>query len=147
MHRPAAVEASPSPEKRGECAHTASRPSSAAARAPVSRSAKSALDKVRVLFKLHNHLLQQTIFECTAALNSMRDGPMGHSFGCGDVSCVDCHQRHVVREFSALFCVVWLSSRRGVRSCGGHRGLGSRLGLLGLFVFRFLLSGFDSMHK
>ena len=36
MHRPAAVEAAPSPEKGGECAHTASRPYSAAAMAPVS---------------------------------------------------------------------------------------------------------------
>ena len=35
MHRPAAIEAAPSPEKRGECSHTASRPYSAAARAPV----------------------------------------------------------------------------------------------------------------
>ena len=31
---------------------------------------------------------------------------MGHGFGCGDGSCVDWHQRHVVRMFSALFCVV-----------------------------------------
>ena len=42
-----------------------------------------------------------------------------------------------------LLSVVWLSSLRGIRSCGGRRGLGSRLGLLGLFVFRFLLLGFD----
>ena len=39
-----------------------------------------------------------------------------------------------------LFSVVWLSSLRGIRSCGGSHGLGSRLGLLGLFVFRFLLA-------
>ena len=32
-----------------------------------------------------------------------------------------------------LLSVLWLSSLRGVRSCGRHRGLGSRLGLLGLF--------------
>ena len=37
-----------------------------------------------------------------------------------------------------LLSVVWLSSLRGIRSCGGRHGLGSRLGLLGLFVFRFL---------
>ena len=36
MQRPAAIEAAPSPEKRGECSHTASRPYSAAARRPVS---------------------------------------------------------------------------------------------------------------
>ena len=27
---------------------------------------------------------------------------MGHGFGCGDGSCIDLHQRHVVRVFSAL---------------------------------------------
>ena len=37
-----------------------------------------------------------------------------------------------------LLYVVWLSSLRGIRSCGGRHRLGSRLGLLGLFVFRFL---------
>ena len=42
-----------------------------------------------------------------------------------------------------LLSVVWLSSLRGVRSCSGRHGLGSRLGLLGLFVFSFLLPGFD----
>ena len=42
-----------------------------------------------------------------------------------------------------MLSVLWLSSLRGVRSCGGHYGLGSRFGLLGLFAFRFLLLGFD----
>ena len=42
-----------------------------------------------------------------------------------------------------LLSVVWLSSLRGIRSCGGRHGLGPRSGLLGLFVFRFLLLGFD----
>ena len=42
-----------------------------------------------------------------------------------------------------LLSVVWLFSLRGIRSCGGRLGLGSRLDLLGLFVFRFLLLGFD----
>ena len=64
---------------------------------------------------------------------------MGHEFDRCDGSCVDWHQRHVVR----LFCsVLWLSSLRGFRSCGGHHGLGSRLDLLGLLVFSFLLLGF-----
>ena len=35
-HPPAAVEVTPSPEKRVECAHTTGRPYPAAARAPVS---------------------------------------------------------------------------------------------------------------
>ena len=55
----------------------------------------------RVLFKQH-HTLQQTIFEGAAALNSTRDGHMGHGFGCGDGSCIDWHQRHVVRVLLAL---------------------------------------------
>ena len=33
--------------------------------------------------------------ECTAAVNSMRERPMGHGFGCVDGSCSDRHQRHV----------------------------------------------------
>ena len=41
-------------------------------------------------------------FRRTAALNSMRDGSMGHGFGCGDGSCFDWHQRHVVIESYAL---------------------------------------------
>ena len=41
-----------------------------------------------------------------------------------------------------LLSVVWLPSLRGVRNCGGRHGLDSRVGLLGLFVFRFLFSGF-----
>ena len=42
-----------------------------------------------------------------------------------------------------LLSVIWLSSLRGIRSCGGRHGFGSRLGLLPLFVFTFLLLGFD----
>ena len=36
-----------------------------------------------------------------------------------------------------LLPVVCLSSLRGVRSCGGRHGAGSRLGLLELFVVGF----------
>ena len=46
-----------------------------------------------------------------------------------------------------LLSVLWLSSLRGIRSCGGRHGLGFRLGLLGLFVFRFLLLGFKKKLK
>ena len=44
-----------------------------------------------------------------------------------------------------LLSVVWLSSLQDIRSSGGSHGLGSHLGLLGLFAFRFLLLGFDQM--
>ena len=39
----------------------------------------------------------------------MRDGPMGHRFGCGDGSCIDWYRRHGVRVFSALSsgCLVY----------------------------------------
>ena len=47
-------------------------------------------------------LLPIFVFECTAALNSIRDGPMGHGLGCGDESCIDWRQRHNFRVFSAL---------------------------------------------
>ena len=59
------------------------------------------MNKVRVLFKQHHHLLQHTTFECTAPLNSMRD--------CGDGVCIDWYQRHVVRAFSPL-CRLTVSS-------------------------------------
>ena len=72
-------------------------------------SPKSAVDEVWVISKQHHHLLQQTIFEYTAPLNSMRDVPMGHGFDCGDGSYIDWHQRHVVHVFSALSsgCLVY----------------------------------------
>ena len=74
--------------------------------------------------------------------NTQRDERRPHEprltrFGCGDGSRIGWRQRHVVLVFFFL-SVLWLSSLRRVRSCGGHHGLGSRLGLHGLFVFRFL---------
>ena len=45
-------------------------------------------------------LLQQTSFDCTAALSSIRDGPMGHGLGCGDRNFLVWYQRHVVGVFS-----------------------------------------------
>ena len=69
---------------------------------------------------------------------------MGHGFGCGDGSCIDWHQRHVISGMLFVYFlifVLWLSSLRGVCSCGRRHGLGSCLGLLGLFDFSFLLLG------
>ena len=43
-----------------------------------------------------------------------------------------------------LLFFVWLSSLRGICSCGGRHGLVSRLGLLGLFVFSFFLLGLNA---
>ena len=66
------------------------------------------MDKVRVISKQH-HLLHQATLEYTAALNSMRDGPMGHGFDCGDGRCTGWHQRPFVRVFCALSsgCLVY----------------------------------------
>ena len=134
MHCPAAVEAAPNPEKRGEYAHTPSGPYSAAARAPLSRTARSALDKVRVLFKQHHHLLQQTSFLMYSSTQLYEGPPHGPRVWLRGWKL---YWLALAACFSRIFCS--LSSGclvRGVRGCGGHR-LGSHLGLLGLFVFRF----------
>ena len=59
---------------------------------------------------------------------------MGHGFGCGDKSCFDWNQQHVVIELSALCSLSYL---RGVRICGGQRGLGSRFGACFQLAVRF----------
>ena len=96
------------------------------------------MEKVRVLF-LHHHLLQQTVLECTAALNSMRDGP----WATGLAAVMEAVLTGISGMLFVYFplSVLWLSILRGVRCCGGHHGLGSRLGLPGLFVFSLLLLG------
>ena len=48
-------------------------------------------------------------------------------------ACIHCHQRLLFVYF--LFSVLWLSTLRGGRSCGGRHGLDSRLVLLGLLHF------------
>ena len=67
MHRPAAVEAAPSPEKEGSVPtpltdHTLPLQSAGILKREICAA------PVRVLFRQRHHLLQQTIFECTAAL-------------------------------------------------------------------------------
>ena len=54
------------------------------------------------MFKQHYHLLRQTIYECPAVLNSIRDGPIGHGVGGGDGSCIDWRPRLVDVVFPAL---------------------------------------------
>ena len=92
MHRPSAIEAASSSEKRGGCSHTASRPYILCCYkgAGILKTEICAGQSAgRVLFKQQHHFLQQQpIFECTAAINSIRDGPMGDGFGCGDESCI-----------------------------------------------------------
>lgn len=90
-----------------ESAHTTSRSYPTAARAPVLWSAKSGLDRVRVLAKKHHQLLQETIFFAVQQ-QSGRPGTGYNSFGCGDGSCVDWRQRRVV-HISFLFsgCLVY----------------------------------------
>ena len=66
---------------------------------------------------------------------------MGQGFGCGDGAVLTCISGKSLMYFQ--LSVDWLSILPGVRSCGGHHGFFSRLGLLGPFVFRFSLLGFD----
>ena len=80
-------------------------------------------------FQTASHLLQQTIFEYTAALNSMRDGPMGHGLAAV-MGAVLTGIRGMLFVYFLLY-VLWLSSLRSVRSCGGRHGPGSRLACLG----------------
>ena len=60
---------------------------------------------------------------------------MGHGFGLTGISSM--------LFVLFLLSVLWLSSLRGVRSCGGRLGLGFRLRLLRLFVCRpFIMQDF-----
>ena len=57
------------------------------------------------------------------SINSMRDGPMGHGFGCGDGSCIVTGIRGMSFVYS-LLSVLWLSSLWGARfSLGPVRAL------------------------
>ena len=136
MHRPAAIEAAPSPEKRGECSHTTSRPYSAVARAPRPCSARSAPDKVRVLFKNSTTTCYNRRF-LKVQQHSIRRVTAPWAIGSSEVMEAALTGISGMLFVCFLLSVVWVSSLRGIRSCGGRHGLGSRLGLLGLFVFRF----------
>jgi len=108
MHRPAAVEAALSTERRGECSHTTSQPYSAAARAPVYPEARELRwTRKGVVFQQHYRLL--------LAFTGVRG----------------------VLPVCFLLSDVWLSSLPGVGSCGGRHSPGSRSGLLVLFVSGF----------
>ena len=102
MHRPATVEAAPSTENE------ASVPTRLADHILLLQRRRYILNRElcagqsRGVFKQHYHMLQQTIFGCTAVLNSIRGGPMGHGGGCGDGSCIDWRPRRLVRVFPAL---------------------------------------------
>ena len=49
---------------------------------------------------------------------------MGHGFGCAMEAVLTGISGMLALNF--LLSVLWLSCLRGVRSCGGHRSLGSR---------------------
>ena len=139
MHHPAAIEAEPSPEKRGErlwlADHIllpqgrryspkreiyAGQSTSAVQTAPFTRYNRRFLNA-------HQHSIRRgTAPWATGATEVMEAALTGIS---GMFLCF-------------LLSVVWLSSLRGIRTCGGRHGLGCRLGLLVLFVFRFMLLGF-----
>ena len=70
------------------------------------------------------NLLRQTIFENTAAHNSMRTAPWATVLDAAMEAVLTGISGMLLLSF--LLSVLWLSCLRGVRSCGGHRGLGSR---------------------
>ena len=76
MRHLAAVEAKPSAELKQE----GSVPTRLTDHVPLRQGHRYC--EVRDLRGIHLRLLEQTIFRCTAALNSVRDGPMGHGFYC-----------------------------------------------------------------
>ena len=78
-------------------------------------------------------MLLQTTFDCTAALNSIRDGPIGH----GDLAAV---MEAVITGINGMFVysllsIFWLSGVGGVRRSGDRHGLASRLRRLGCCYF------------
>ena len=77
MHDPAAVDAAPSPEKRGEYAHMASRPLCGCNGTGTLEREICAGYCTGGVQTASLGTTEQTIFECTAALNSMKDGPVG----------------------------------------------------------------------
>ena len=134
MHRPAAIEAAPSPEKRGECSHTASKGTGILEREICAGQSTGAVQTPLLAYNRLFLNVQQ---------HSIRRGTAPWAKGSTEVMEAALTGISGMWIVCFLVSVVWLPSLRGIRSCGGRHGLGSRLGLLGLFVVRFLLLGFD----
>ena len=65
--------------------------------------------------KKHHAVLQKEVSGCTAALNSIRDGPIGPAVGLRRWKAALAGIRSMLFEYYLLF-VLWLSSLRGVRT-------------------------------
>ena len=94
-----------------------------------------------MLFKQHHHLLQQTVFECIntvlLAIDLIRDGSMGHGFGCGDRRCIDWHQRYVVVLSALCPLAVYLVYRAFVAAVAATVSVLAWAVCFKLLVFRF----------
>ena len=92
MHRPAVAEAAPSPEYKGSVPtrladHTLPLQGRRYKRETCwTKSTGAALVLLLTFSIIITYNRPFSILHCTAAHNSMRDGPMGHGFGCGDGS-------------------------------------------------------------
>ena len=87
-----------------------------------------------MLFKQHHYLLQQFL---NVQQDSIRRGTAPWATGSTEMMEAALTGISDMVFVCFLLSVVWLSSLRGIRSCGGRHGLSSRLGLLGLFVLDF----------
>ena len=105
MHRPAcpaAVEAPPSPEKKGGvCSHGCPTVLCCCKGADILKREMCAGQNTDVVQAAPSLASTDDFLMYRVALNSMRNGPKGHGFASGDGSCIDWCQRHVLRVF---FC-------------------------------------------
>ena len=142
MHRPAAIEAAPSPEKEGSV------PTRLADHTLLLHKGAGIL-KREICAGQRTGCCSNSTITCyngrflNVQEHSIRRGTAPWVTGSTEVMEVALTGISGMLIVCFMLSVIWLSSLRGIRSCGGRHGLGSRLGLLGLFVFRFLLLGLD----
>ena len=136
MHRPAAVEAAPSREKRRECSHTATLPTIfCCCKDAGILNRKTCRGQSTGAFQTSSYLLQNIL---NTKQHSIRRGTAPWATGSSAV--VEAAFAGTDGILFMLFVcfplsVVWMSCPRSVRIRGGRHGFSSRLGLLELFVF------------
>ena len=84
------------------------------------------MDKVQVLAKQHHHLLEQTIFRCTAAFKSTRTTPRATVLAAVMEAALT-----GTSSMLSMYCLLYIfciSRLRGAGSCGSRHGLAPRSG-------------------